>query len=406
MAYTRKFMEGLGSQFLYRGVAAGLAFIKLLVLARLLTPTQFGVFSLVLIALGVTEAATETGINLTILQSKKPITYFLNTAWVISIARGVMIALIMLAIGGFMNYYYQDPSVLPLVFFAASIPLIRGLINPSVVMMQRELKFLNDGLFRISLTLVEVTAAISFAWLTRSVYALVGAMVAAAIWEVILSFVIFKNRPRFEYVASRARVIFGNTKWLSITAVLNYLQENMDNLLIGKFLGTANLGYYDLGYRLSHKTHELARASHFSSLPIYIRVKTEPTRLLRAFTKTFASTIGLLFLAGLPLFFFPQLTVIFFGIKWAAIVSSIPVLTGAALLLSATTLCYTLFLSREEYSRVTAHLLLSTVLMAGLIWWLSPWGLLGASWAILLSRLISSPLLLWGVWKHYRYAQG
>lgn len=406
MEYSKKFIEGLGSQFMYRAAAALLTLIKLAILARLLTPTQFGVFSLILIALGITEAATETGINLTILQSKKPLSFFLNTAWVISIIRGIIIGAIMLVFGKGLSIYFQDPTLFPLIALAAGVPIIRGFINPSIVSLQRELKFLNDGFFRISLTAVECVSAVLIALMTKSVIALIIALLISAVWEVVLSFIVFKAKPKFEFKKSRATLILKNTKWLSLTAVLNYLQENIDNLLIGRYLGTTQLGYYDLGYRLSHKSHEFARATHYSSFPIYIKLKEDRARLIRAFKKTFTSSMGVLFLAALPLIFYPQLTVIVLGNQWAPIVPSVPILSLSALLLSATTLCYTLFLSTEEYSRVTFHLFISTTCMVIGIALLAPlWGLQGGALAVLLARLLSFPLIIWGVWKHLKHAK-
>lgn len=404
MSYTKKVLEGLGSQFAYRGVAAGLSLLKLAVIARLLTPTQFGIFSLVTIALGVTEAAAETGINLTILQSKKPITYFLDTAWVISIIRGFVIALVMVVIGYFMSQYYQDVELTTLVAIAAIIPMIRGFINPSIVTMQKELQFISDSLFRISLTIVESIAAMALVWFTGSVVGLIGAMILSAIWEVLLTFILFKNKPRFKYHADRATSIFNNTKWLNASAILSYLQENLDNLLIGSLLGTTRLGYYDLGYKLSHKSQEVARATHFSTLPVYIRVKNDQTRLKRAVLRTLLSTMAILGAAGLPLLLYPQITVWLFGSQWEPVVPIIPYLTLAGLLHSFSVLSYTLFLSREQYSRISLHLFSSTVLMAGLVWYLSGvMGLVGAALAILLARVITLPLVLYGLWKNLRH---
>ena len=405
MSYTKKVMEGLGSQFAYRGVAAGLALLKLAVLARLLTPTQFGLFSLTTIALGLTEAVTETGINFTILQSKQPIKYFLDTAWVISIARGLLISAVMLMVGIFMTRYYQDNSLLPLVAVAALIPIIKGFINPSIVMMQKELRFISDSVYRSSLSLIETGAAIVLALLTHSVYALIGAMIVSAGCEVIISFIFFKDRPWFHYISARAKVIFANTKWLSLSAVLSYLQENADNLLIGKILGTTNLGFYDLSYRLSHKSHELAKATLFSTLPVYIRVKNDRARLKRAFVKTMLSTMAVLILAAVPLLFFPQLVVLVFGEQWLAALPITPILALAALLQSFSVLSYTLFLSREEYASVTGHQFASTFLMILLIIVLSPlYGLTGAAAAILLSRLLSVPIVFYGLYTDLNHA--
>jgi len=398
MSYTRKVLEGLSAQLSLKVIGSGLTLMKLAILARLLTPEQFGLFSLTTIGLGVTEAVTETGINLTILQSNRPITYFLDTAWVISIFRGVLIAIIMMLIGWFMSIFYQNADLLFLVAVASGVPLIKGFINPAIIMLQRNLNFFSDGMYRISLVLVEAITAIILVWLTQSIYGLIFAMIIAAVWEVTLSFFLFKNRPGFHFIKSRAETIFNNTKWLSISAVLSYLHENLDNLLIGKIIGTANLGYYDLGYKLSHKSHELAKATHFSTLPIYIRLKHESRRLQHAFIKTMSGSMTLLIIPALLLIIYPRISVIVLGENWLPILPIVPILAAASLLHSFITLSYTLFYSQEKYARVTWHLAISTAVMAILVVILGErFGLIGAAWAILISRAINVPLVLQGI---------
>ena len=85
MGYTKNAISGFSWQTLLKLIQNGLSVIKIFVLARLLSPNDFGMFSLITIALGLVEAFTETGINFTILQSKKSVRYFLDTAWVIAI---------------------------------------------------------------------------------------------------------------------------------------------------------------------------------------------------------------------------------------------------------------------------------------------------------------------------------
>jgi O-antigen/teichoic acid export membrane protein len=107
VSYTRATIAGFSWQTVYKGLLMVLALIKVFILARLLGPEAFGLFSLTAIALGLTENLTQTGVNITILQSQRSIHYFLDSAWVISILRGFAIGSIMLLMGLGMQSYYQ-----------------------------------------------------------------------------------------------------------------------------------------------------------------------------------------------------------------------------------------------------------------------------------------------------------
>src|SRR3990172_7918404 len=205
--FTRSALAGFGWQTIYKGILALIAMAKIAVLARLLTPEAFGLFSLTLVALGITESLTQTGVNITLLQSQRPVKYFLDSAWVVAIIRGFLIGIIMLLLGLFMQNYYQEPQLLALVSVAALVPVIKGFINPYIVVLHKELRFFQDGLYRFSLIVVESMAAITLGFLTHSVWALVWALIIGAAFEVIISFLLFKTKPHFVYLHSRGKAI-------------------------------------------------------------------------------------------------------------------------------------------------------------------------------------------------------
>ena len=91
MGYTKAALMGFCWHSVLKAVNLATSALKFFALARLLTPEAIGLFSLTSIALGVTEAMAETGINTTIIQSRQSINYFLDTAWVLSILRGLII---------------------------------------------------------------------------------------------------------------------------------------------------------------------------------------------------------------------------------------------------------------------------------------------------------------------------
>lgn len=395
MGYSRNALSGFGWQTALKIMSNGLKLIKIVILTRLLTPEDFGLFSLVTIALGILEAATQTGINTTILQAKQSVEYFINTAWVIAIIRGLVISCLMLMMGFAMSYYYDQSQLVFLVGLASLVPLIKGFINPAIVSLHKELNFPADTAYRFALVAAETVFSITLVFLSRSVYMWVSALVAAAVFEVIISFIFFRLKPRFEYLSSRARIIFNNAKGLSILSLLNYLTENIDNVLIGKISGNYGLGIYQPTYSLSHEAnYEITKSIHHSTLPVYVKIESEPARLRRAFLRTLFTTMPFIVLTSLPLLLFPELAVrLLFGEQWLDSIPLMRWLVLAGLLQGFLNLGYSLFIARQKYALMNIQLACTFVLLVVLISWLGPqYGLTGAVIAVLLSRVLPLPI--------------
>ncbi|KKT67237.1 MAG: membrane protein involved in the export of O-antigen and teichoic acid, polysaccharide transporter, PST family, partial [Candidatus Curtissbacteria bacterium GW2011_GWC1_44_33] len=180
---------------LLRGSTRGMAVVKTIVLARFLSPSQFGLYGIAILVLGLLEILTETGINVVLIQEEEETDEYISTAWVVSFIRGILISLLILALAPFIASFFSSPTALNLIRFSSLIPLVRGFINPSIVKFQKELKFNKEFWFRSSIFLVDVTFAILLGILTGSEYALIWGMLAAALTEVVLSFIVVKPTP-------------------------------------------------------------------------------------------------------------------------------------------------------------------------------------------------------------------
>lgn len=405
MGYQRNVISGFSWQTTLKVFSNGLSLLKIVILARLLSPTDFGLFSLIVIALGIMEALTETGINYTILQSKRSVEYFLNTAWVIAIVRGFLIGILMVLLGILMGSFYDQPQLPILVAFAALIPIIKGFINPSIISLQKNLQFFHDALFRFSLVFVEVFFSVIFALILQSVVALILGFITAAVFEVIISFIFFKSRPVFQFLSGRARTIFNNAKGLNVHAIFTYLNENVDDFILGKTVGTYHLGLYHNGYALGHRAnYMLAQAAFHGTLPILTKIDEQKSRLRGAFRKYALSVIGITLLTTIPLILFPDWIVqVVLGEGWLEVIPALPILALAGLLHAVTLVGYTLFFSIKKYRLMNAHLLLTIVLLIPLLIILSTtYGIVGGSWAVVLSRALPLPLLGYGVWNELR----
>ncbi len=406
MGYTKQTIAGFtwhSALIVGMTIVTGL---KLMVLARLLTPHDFGIFSLVAIALGVTDALTQTGINITIIQSQQSVSYFINTAWVISILRGFVIAIVMSLLGVGMAYFYAEPSLQLWVVIAAVVPIIKGFINPAVITFHKELQFSRDSAYRFSLIVVEAVVTSLVALVTHSVNAFIVGMVAAAIFEVCISFAFFRTRPHFEWIPNRAAQIFANAKGLSIAALLSYLNDNADNFLVGKLLGVSTLGLYQNGYALSHKpTFGIAQAMNHSTMPIFSRLATSGERLHKAFYRSLFGLTVLLVAVAVPIIIFPELIIrVVLGDTWLSLVPAVPWLVAGAVLYGIANQGYTLLVSLQEYFTMNLHRALVIILFVGILFAQgSSAGLVGAAMAVFFARLICLPILGWLVVRKLKH---
>lgn len=398
MGYTRFALAGFGWQSGLKLSLIVLSFIKIFFLARLLTPADFGLFALVLITLGILEAFTESGINYTIIQSKNTIEEFVDTAWIVSIVRGCLIGGTMLVAGLFLGRFYGEPALPGLVALAALIPVLKGFINPALVTFQKQLQFDKESAFHLSRHVVEAVMAVGLALIWPSVTVLIIALIISASFEVMMSFALIKPRPTLRFNTERGREIWNNARGLTLQAALNYVVENVDDLLLGKLLGTYQLGLYHNAYGLSHKlTYEPAKSANHGLFPIFTRLHDDYGRQRSAFFRSLFVLGGVLVLVALVLAILAEPIVrLTLGEQWLAIVPIVPILAVAGLIQAFSSLSYNLLNANKRYNLINLHLLTQVVILVFLLIWLSSsYGLVGAALAILLTRLITAPFVFY-----------
>lgn len=405
MGYKQHAIAGFSIQSLQKVFVFFLNFLKIIVLARLLKPSDFGLFSLVMIAIGLTESFTQTGINTTIVQSKKDINYFLNTAWVIAIIRGFLIGLIMLGLALLMSNFYQEDLLVPLIVLATLIPIIKGFINPAIAQWQKNFLFAKEGLYHAIHLSSEVLMQIALAFVLRSVWALLGGVILAALVEVIVSFLMNPQRPKFHYQSDRARHIFSNSKPLMLASVFAYLNDNADDFLIGKMLNSHQLGIYHNSYSLSHKVnYELSKSAHHGLMPVFSNLHQgeDQLRLKRAFRNSILSTFLISLVFSLPLIIWPTFFVnLILGEQWLEASQIIGILVLAGVVHSLSNIVYALQIAQKRYLPMNIHLFVSLILMIIGIVILTPiYGLYGACLGILFARVISLPISLLSIKKN------
>src|SRR3989344_3972415 len=405
MGYFRNTLIGISWMTAFRTISRVIAIARFIFLARILTPSQFGVFGIASVVLSFLEILTETGINVILIQEKKDIDKFISSAWIISISRGLILFLLIILLSPAIVNFFGLEDLHRFLFLISFVPLIRGFINPSIVKFQKELNFGKEFALRMSIFLFDSIFAIGLALITKDAISFVWGFISGAALEVILSFILFKPIPRLRPEFSLVKEIIRKGKWVTAYVVFNYLTQVADTAVVGKILGSSAVGIYQMGYRLSTlPISEISDVTSKVTFPVYAKISEDKDRLIRAFNKTFFPVIFLASFIGLFLFFLPEkIFILLLGEQWVEVVAVIRVLAIYGVVRAIGGIPTTLFLSLEKQNYVAVMTFFRFMMLVTAIVPLTlMWGIVGTGYSVLLSSLIEIPLIAYFFFKIIR----
>ena len=395
MGYFRKTIKGISWMGGLRGVTRAIAFAKTAILARLLLPAQFGLFGVASLMLELLEVLTETGINVVLVQEKKDINAFISTSWIVSIVRGLLIALLIVVATPVITLFFKSPEAASLLYLMATVPVIRGFINPSEVKFQKNLEFNKEFWFRFAIFGLDTLTAVTLAYITHSPAALIWGLIVGAIVEVILSFIFTKPRPSFVFEAEKLKSVVSRGKWMTGAGIFSYLFQHGDDIVVGRLLGQSALGLYQVAYRISTlPITEVSDTIGKVTFPVYVGISEDKTRLKKAYIKMLMAISFLVIPFGVLLFVFArQATTIILGENWLEAVPILKVLAVFGSLKAVINSCYPLLLGLGKQKQVMA-ITLAGILGLGLsiIPLTRGYGLVGTALSTIVGLLVSAPV--------------
>lgn len=402
MGYIKDTFRGFSWMGGFRVVSRGFAFVRTAILARILSPAQFGVYGIVLIVLALLELLTETGVNIFLIQEKDDIDSYINTSWVVSIVRGLIVSLLVIAFAPLIGAFFKSVEVIPLLYLAAVIPLVRGFINPAQVKLQKNLQFGKEFTLRTIVFAVDCLFAIFLALTLKTPASLVYGLIAGAFTEVLLSLVMVSPAPKFIFDKLKTLKVIKKGKWITLAGIFDYLSKNGDNLVVGKLLGTSALGFYQMAYTFSTlPVTEVSDVSGKVVFPIYTRISEDKKRLKRAYILLLLGVTGLVIPLSIAFFVFAkEITLIILGANWLPIIEPIKILAifGAIKAISGTSSAVFLGLKKQEI--VTFITLIRFITLAITVVPLTVTaGIQGTALAALISSLVPLPIILYNLTK-------
>lgn len=375
----------------YSGVVISLVISA--ILARLISPDDFGIVAIATVIIAFFSIFTDMGISPAIIQHKNLTEKDLSNIFSFTIWLGLLLSILFFGASWPISHYYDNKTLLILcqllclnLFFAAA-----NIVPNALFYKNKEFKFIAIRSFGIQITcgILAVTAAFCGAKL----YALIITPILSSILIFVISIKRYPLSPTMTLGFSSVKLILSYSLYQFLFNVINYFSRNLDKLLIGKHMGLEPLGYYEKSYRLmmlplQNITQVITPVMH----PVFSDYQNDLKQLAQSYEKI----IRLLAFIGIPLsvllyFTAYETMLIIFGEQWIPSVRIYQILTisvGVQVILSSSG---SIFQAAGDTKSLFICGLFSSVLnVSGILLGIFYWGSLDAvAWCVVVTFTIN-----------------
>lgn len=338
--------------------------ISMVVLARLLTPADFGVVALASVVVGFAVVLFDLGINIAVVQRSSLDNADLDTAWTIRFLQNAVIASLLAGTAPLVARYYADSRLEPVLWCLALAYLLDGLNGMGPVVFQKKQQYAKEVSFFMAKRLLGFVGTLTLAFWMRSYWSLVFGTLISSVVGVVLSHMMYGRLPQF--TMTRWRAFVGASFWLALRSMATYATQELDKLVIGRRDGAAMLGGYTIaGQIAAMPTSELLAPLSRALFPGLVAIKDNRERLRRMFLTALGiqvslalpASVGLALVAG-------DLVPVMLGEDWVGFIPILIALSLASAAHAVTQSCGYLLTTLGEYK---AQSLLQWLLVVALV---------------------------------------
>lgn len=271
-----------------------------MIMARLLTPEDFGIVAIVALVTGLIDNFSRLGISMLVIREQDTSREFHDTAWTMQILQSIFIAAVLVLLAPAIEAYFSEPRVVPVVYLVALTALTAAPVNIGMVLVRKELDFAKDFRFEIYKRLITLAATIPLAVLWRNYWAIAVGQFIAQLVSVAQSFAMHPYRPRLSLVRAKDYLRFARSV-IPYNAAF-FLTGKADVFVVGGISNSTGLGMYNVAADLSSTfTREVVGTIGRGLLPNYAKLTASHERLVEVFLTVLGVTAILAMALGLGL---------------------------------------------------------------------------------------------------------
>lgn len=380
-------MRAAGTAMLWQAFQMGgvkvLYMVRLLVLAILLTPADFGLIAIALAATGLLANLTNFGLIPAVVQAENMDDARYDAVWTFDVTRSIIITAMTVLLAPLIAKIFAEPHAVPIIQVLALRPLIESLTSIKVAALNRNLTFRPLAILKIVEAIFNAIISIALAKLL-GVWAVVLGMIGGAASMVIASYILAPYSPRISYDWQSVRPLLKFGSWLLITGIFAMAGNFGLRLVISRQVGAEGLGLYFLAAQLAFLPNEVAsEVVGTVAFPLFARLQSHLQQAARAFQAILTGLMAMLYpTCALIIVLSPVLVQDVLGAKWEGTVLLIQILGLGAMIALLSDATIPLVKGFGQSYRVTQIELVQSSSLILTVWFFtSHYGTLGAALA-------------------------
>lgn len=334
MGLKEKTISGMTWSFIDNISVQSLRFGIGIILARLLTPKQFGVIGMIAIFISVSSTFIDSGFTQAIIRKKDAEQRDYSTVFYFNIAISILFYLILFFLSPAISSFFNEP-ILTLIIKVLGL----GLIVDALAIIQRarltkQINFKLQTKISVISNLFSGGIGIFLALKGYGVWSLVAKMLFQKIFNTVLLWIWNRWKPTFEFSIISFKAMFAFGSKLLLSGLLNTIYQNAYYFIIGKFFSAAELGYYTRADQFKKLPSEnITTVIQRVSYPVLASIQDDVKKLRDSYRRLIKSTMFLSFFLMINLAAVAKpLTIFLIGEKWMPSVIYLQLLCFSGLL--------------------------------------------------------------------------
>lgn len=366
-----------------------MALLANIILARLLAPADFGLVAMAAVALGFIEIFKDLGTGAAIVRQKEVSDTLLSSIFWFNVGFGLAATALTVVLAPAIAAFYHEPRVTAVLQAMAVSFLLSALAIVQLSLLSRQMAFNKVAQIELAAASVSYAVGIGAAFLGHGVWSLVYQVLINSLLALILTWLASDWRPRITFNWPEVKSVMNYSLNLTAYNIFYYFALNADNLLIGRYLGSQDLGYYDLAYRLmSFPLQAISAVFGRVMVPYYAQAQDHLARFREVFLRV---AVAIAFVT------FPLMTGLFaarehfvlsvFGPTWSPVIVLLALFAPMGAIRSVLTTTGSIYQAMGAASLqlrwgIVSNLLVIAALAAGV-----HWGSVGVAGAFTISSI-------------------
>ncbi|HIZ02144.1 MAG TPA: lipopolysaccharide biosynthesis protein [Candidatus Bacteroides merdipullorum] len=329
-----KTVKGVGWSFIDNLSSSGITFLVGLVLARLLTPSEYGIMAILTIFIAVSNSIVDSGFSNALIRKTDARRVDYNTVFLFNLLVSGFLYVVLFLAAPAISRFFKEPLLVEVMRVIGWVLVINALAIIPRTLFVKEVNFKTQTKVSLIASISSGVIGIGMALAGLGVWSLVGQQLSRQLLNTLFLWIYCTWRPAWEFSMQSFKELFGFGSKILLSGLLNTIFNEIYSLVIGRCYTSAQLGQYTRANQFnqifsSNLTTVIQRVSY----PVLSSIQDEPERLREAYRKVIKSTMLISFACMLGLASVARpLIIILIGEKWLPAVGFLQIICFSGML--------------------------------------------------------------------------